>query len=252
MPSPRGAWVPWKICWLPHGREPQMSQPPTEGLPCPLVPHSLKNFFFNFYYLFMWLCWVLGVSCIMRDLVPRPGIELWAPALGAQSLSHWTSREIPSHPPTSRGALSRSSASGGPWPPFFEDTGDSKGMTLPFPKAAPQPLGPRKLSSAARPPSPRSPVCTLLLTHLSPRSPSNEGQLQGRGDAWICLSLGPLQKTTYLLIYDRKHIPGIQNSKNKRKRHRTPLSHPCPQLQGYSQLLTHTHTHTHTHTGNHC
>ena len=76
----------------------------------------LKKIFFNFYYLFMWLCWVLGVSCILRDLGPRPGIEPWAPALAAQSLSHWTSREIPSHPPTGRGALSRSSASGGPWP----------------------------------------------------------------------------------------------------------------------------------------
>ena len=32
-----------------------------------------------------------GLSCSMWDLVPLLGIE---PALGAQSLSHWTTREI--------------------------------------------------------------------------------------------------------------------------------------------------------------
>ena len=31
----------------------------------------------------------------MWDLVPRPGIEPGHPALGAQSLSHWTTREVP-------------------------------------------------------------------------------------------------------------------------------------------------------------
>ena len=33
----------------------------------------------------------------MRDLliVPRPGIEPMPPALGAQSLNHWTTREVP-------------------------------------------------------------------------------------------------------------------------------------------------------------
>ena len=62
--------------------------------------------------LFIWLCWVLGaawgmwdlygtfscgmptLSCGMWDLVPRAGIELGAPALGAWSLSHWTIREV--------------------------------------------------------------------------------------------------------------------------------------------------------------
>ena len=29
------------------------------------------------------------------DLVPWPGIEQWPPALGAWSLSHWTTREAP-------------------------------------------------------------------------------------------------------------------------------------------------------------
>ena len=32
---------------------------------------------------------------VVRDLVPSPGIEPGPPALGAQSLSHWTAREVP-------------------------------------------------------------------------------------------------------------------------------------------------------------
>ena len=48
----------------------------------------------------IWLHWVLAmgcriISCGVWDLVPRPGIELWAPALGARSHSHWTTREAP-------------------------------------------------------------------------------------------------------------------------------------------------------------
>ena len=35
------------------------------------------------------------LSCGVWDLVPRPGIEPWAPALGARSSSHWTTREVP-------------------------------------------------------------------------------------------------------------------------------------------------------------
>ena len=35
------------------------------------------------------------VSCGMWDLVPWPGIEPRPPALEAQSLSHWTTREVP-------------------------------------------------------------------------------------------------------------------------------------------------------------
>ena len=37
------------------------------------------------------------LSCGMQDLVPQPGIERGPPALGAQSLSHWTTREVPCH-----------------------------------------------------------------------------------------------------------------------------------------------------------
>ena len=35
------------------------------------------------------------LSCSMWDLVPRPGIKPGPPALGARSLSHWTTREVP-------------------------------------------------------------------------------------------------------------------------------------------------------------
>ena len=60
-----------------------------------------------FIYLLIWLHWVLLVACgilscgtstLSRgewDLVPLPGIEPRPPALGVQSLSHWTTREVP-------------------------------------------------------------------------------------------------------------------------------------------------------------
>ena len=59
----------------------------------------IQNFFFLFK-IFIWLLQVLvaecGIfSCSTWDLVPWPGIEPGPPALGAQSLSHWTTREIP-------------------------------------------------------------------------------------------------------------------------------------------------------------
>ena len=37
---------------------------------------------------------MLGLSWGMRDLVPQPGIKPRAPALRAQSLSHWTTRGV--------------------------------------------------------------------------------------------------------------------------------------------------------------
>ena len=51
-------------------------------------------FVFNIY-LFIWLHWVAYriFNCDMCSLVPWPGIELQSPALGAQSLSHWTTRK---------------------------------------------------------------------------------------------------------------------------------------------------------------
>ena len=38
---------------------------------------------------------IFDLHCRLRDLVPWPGIEPEAPGLGAQSLSHWTTREVP-------------------------------------------------------------------------------------------------------------------------------------------------------------
>ena len=38
---------------------------------------------------------MLGLSCSMWDIVPWPGIEPGPPALGAQNLSHRTTREVP-------------------------------------------------------------------------------------------------------------------------------------------------------------
>ena len=34
-------------------------------------------------------------SCTMWDVFIQQGTEPWLPALGAQSLSYWTSREVP-------------------------------------------------------------------------------------------------------------------------------------------------------------
>ena len=36
----------------------------------------------------------LGLSCGMRDPVPQPGTEPRPPALGAEILSHWTTKEV--------------------------------------------------------------------------------------------------------------------------------------------------------------
>ena len=40
-------------------------------------------------------CGSRTLSCGMWALVPWPGIEPWPPALGAWSLSHWTTKEVP-------------------------------------------------------------------------------------------------------------------------------------------------------------
>ena len=40
-------------------------------------------------------CSIQTLSCSTWDLVHQLGIEFGSPALGAQSLSHWTTREVP-------------------------------------------------------------------------------------------------------------------------------------------------------------
>ena len=49
-----------------------------------------KKIFLMFIYLA-----VLGLRCNMWDLVRLPGIKPGLPALGARSLSHWTTRDVP-------------------------------------------------------------------------------------------------------------------------------------------------------------
>ena len=44
-------------------------------------------------------CRTWGIfSCSTRDLVSRPGMEPGPPALGVWSVSHWTTRELPTFP----------------------------------------------------------------------------------------------------------------------------------------------------------
>ena len=49
--------------------------------------------FLKYFYFFISLA-VPGLRFCMWDLVPQPD----APALGSQSLSHWTTREVPLNP----------------------------------------------------------------------------------------------------------------------------------------------------------
>ena len=62
-----------------------------------------SRFFKIYIYLFIWLLWILVVacglfSCGVWDLVPCLGIKPEPLALGARSLSHWTTRQVPVHP----------------------------------------------------------------------------------------------------------------------------------------------------------
>ena len=53
-------------------------------------------FFFKYLFLFIYLA-VLSLSCSIWDVVPQPGNELRPPALGAWSLSHWTTKKVPAY-----------------------------------------------------------------------------------------------------------------------------------------------------------
>ena len=62
---------------------------------CPVFYKCAFHFLlFNFLKIFIYLA-AAGFSCGKPDLSPWPGIEPWFPALEAQSLSHWTAREVP-------------------------------------------------------------------------------------------------------------------------------------------------------------
>ena len=64
-----------------------------------ISPLSLPNPSCCFLYLFFKKTFIYlavpGLSCGRWDLVPGPGREPRPPALGVQSLGHWTSREVP-------------------------------------------------------------------------------------------------------------------------------------------------------------
>ena len=90
-----------KSYWTVHFRE-------VKFIVCELYLNKASTLF---EYLFIWLCWVLvaaygtfGLHCMMQDLlvmaceiylVPQPGNNPRSPALGAWSLNHWTTREVP-------------------------------------------------------------------------------------------------------------------------------------------------------------
>ena len=59
----------------------------------------LEALFANHCVLFLIIVYlaVLSLSCGMRDLVLRSGIKPSPTALGALSLSHWPTREVPNH-----------------------------------------------------------------------------------------------------------------------------------------------------------
>ena len=62
--------------------------------PSPQAHERIYRASFQKYLFFTYLA-MLGLSCGMWDLVPWPGIEPESPALGAWSLSHRTTREVP-------------------------------------------------------------------------------------------------------------------------------------------------------------
>ena len=71
-----------------------------DALKCSLPHQSLLIGSFsplNFIYLALLSlgCGMQTISCGVWDLVPWSKIEPGPPVLGSQSLSHWTSREIP-------------------------------------------------------------------------------------------------------------------------------------------------------------
>ena len=63
-------------------------------------PIKILFFFFlfkyNTYLFFFFFFAALGFSCGVWDLVPQPGIKS-KPTVLAQSLSHWTTREVLTH-----------------------------------------------------------------------------------------------------------------------------------------------------------
>ena len=91
----------WELSWnFPHGLS-------SRSRSTSFMTFLQQISFFLFKYLFIWLCQVLvtacgifrcgmrTLNCCMWDLVPWPGIKPRTLALGAQSFSQWTTREVP-------------------------------------------------------------------------------------------------------------------------------------------------------------
>ena len=59
---------------------------------------SPSLFFIVFLLLFYFYLFIFRTCCVACEiLVPQPAIEPLPPASGAQSLNHWTAREVPDH-----------------------------------------------------------------------------------------------------------------------------------------------------------
>ena len=59
-------------------------------------PYALIIFFhpLSFFLTYLYLA-VVDLSYSMQDLVPQPGIEPGAPALGVRSVNCWATRQVP-------------------------------------------------------------------------------------------------------------------------------------------------------------
>ena len=129
--STHSSILAWEIPWTEESMEPQrvgpawahthtdMPQPfPWQSIPlstsqlswyCRANTDLLKTYFSGTYYLSDFIvgswdptCGILGcrmqtISCSLWDPVPWPWIEPRPPALGVQSLSHCTTKEVPGH-----------------------------------------------------------------------------------------------------------------------------------------------------------
>ena len=62
---------------------------------CTYVPSFLNLLLPPFFFLIFIYLAAPGLGCNMRDLVPWPGVKPRPSALGARSLSYWTTREVP-------------------------------------------------------------------------------------------------------------------------------------------------------------
>ena len=58
------------------------------------IAYEIENFIFIYLFICLFIYLFLHLAAC-GILVPQPGIKPVSPALGAQSLNHWTAREVP-------------------------------------------------------------------------------------------------------------------------------------------------------------